>query len=172
MVRCRDERIDGEVSAAFDPACAFDPSPRFVVFGCERSTSEARRLAVEFGEALPSGMVFVELPCAGRIDELTVLGAFEAGADGVAVIGCTEGNCHSLHGNELAAERVSRLGRRLAAIGLEPERLKYGTVMSNTRVELAELLRGFAATLHALGPSPIRRPPQDHEPAIAPAGAK
>ena len=103
-------------------------------------------------------MMTVELPCAGRVDELHLIRALEAGADGVAVIGCHEGNCHSLHGNELAAERVARLRGRLKAIGLEPERLLFGTVAANTRVELAKLLRNFETTLSELGPSPLRRP--------------
>ena len=79
LVSCSDERIDGEVAAAVVTERPDRTEPVFVVFACHRSATEALRLAEEFGEAMPSGMLVVELPCAGRIDEGHLLAALEGG---------------------------------------------------------------------------------------------
>jgi quinone-modifying oxidoreductase, subunit QmoB len=156
LVAYSDERIEGEVEAAFATERPDASTPIFAVFGCKRSAVESLRLAEEFGEPMPGGMVTVELPCGGRVDEQYLLEAFDSGADGVAVIVCHEGSCHSLHGDELALERVTRLRNQLSVIGLEPERLFFGAVAPNKRVELATMLREFEAKLKELGPSPLR----------------
>ena len=147
---CPDDRVTAEIQAAAEaPAPA--GAPRFLALCCRRSAVEALRLARHLGEALPSGLRVVELPCAGRVDEEHVLAGLVAGFDGVMVLGCHDDNCRSIRGNMHARNRVSWLKPKLTAIGMEPERLWFGTVASNMSAEVAEQCRCFAAVLADLG---------------------
>jgi heterodisulfide reductase subunit A-like polyferredoxin/coenzyme F420-reducing hydrogenase delta subunit len=153
-----DQAIVEQVRAAATGWCQPGKESFIVAFCCRRSAVEAVRLAQHQHQPLPAGLMVVELPCAGRTNEAHVLGAFEAGADGVMVLGCHHGNCRSIHGNERARQRVKAARGRLEAIGLEPRRLVFETVAANMAVEVASLVQGFELELAGLGPSPLRAP--------------
>jgi len=105
------------------------------------------------GYALPSGLQIVEVPCAGSISRQHLFSAFSKGADGVLVLTCHKGNCHSEHGNIYAHQRVNQFSDMLPQIGFEPERLAYKTLASNMGMEFAETVNIFENTILELGAS-------------------
>jgi F420-non-reducing hydrogenase iron-sulfur subunit len=77
-----------------------------VAFCCEHSAYPAADLAGRLGLHYPENLRIIEVPCAGRVDVIHILKAFENGAAGVLVLGCEDGACHHITGNTRAKERV------------------------------------------------------------------
>jgi coenzyme F420-reducing hydrogenase delta subunit/Pyruvate/2-oxoacid:ferredoxin oxidoreductase delta subunit len=130
--------------------------PSITAFCCSRSARRAGELASCMGHALPAGLHVVEVPCAGSISRQHLFSAFSKGADGVLVLTCHKGNCHSEEGNVYARQRVDQLSDMLPQIGFESERLAYKTLASNMGTEFAEMVNGFEKNLLALGPSRLK----------------
>jgi coenzyme F420-reducing hydrogenase delta subunit len=64
----------------------------------------------------PINVKIVRVPCTGKVDVIHIMRAFEKGADGVAVIGCLEGECHFDSGNLRARQRVEQAQKILGTI--------------------------------------------------------
>ncbi|MEW6261041.1 MAG: hydrogenase iron-sulfur subunit [Thermodesulfobacteriota bacterium] len=139
------ERID-----SFRRMTDSHPSPLIVVFGCERSAKLCRDAAREQGLPLPERLCFIEVPCAGRLSLDWILGTFNRSADGVLVLTCHAGNCHSGQGNLHARRRITYLREMLSIIGMNPDRLRIKTLAANMPVEFASACREFEATIHSL----------------------
>jgi coenzyme F420-reducing hydrogenase delta subunit/Pyruvate/2-oxoacid:ferredoxin oxidoreductase delta subunit len=135
---------------AFRRETASTQTPFLVAFGCERSAKLCREAASELGLTLPQRMCFIEVPCAGRISLDFVLGAFNRNAQGVLILSCHEGNCHSGQGNLHAKRRVLYLKEMLKTIGMNPDRLHVRTLAANQPVEFAAVCNEFEATIHSL----------------------
>ncbi|MCK4900575.1 MAG: hydrogenase iron-sulfur subunit [Anaerolineales bacterium] len=62
-------------------------NPEIVAFCCHYCAYAAADLAGSMRLEYPPSIKVIELPCAGKLDVLYVLRAFEDGADGVIVAG-------------------------------------------------------------------------------------
>jgi coenzyme F420-reducing hydrogenase delta subunit/NAD-dependent dihydropyrimidine dehydrogenase PreA subunit len=133
-----------------------DFAPAITAFCCQRSAEAAGALAACMAIALPPGLRLVPVPCAGSISLEHLLGAFSSGADGVLVLSCHPGNCHSEHGNERARQRAEQVGTILPRVGIDTARLAYATLAANMGVEFAETVNCFAQTLNKIGPSRLK----------------
>ena len=111
----------------------------------------------------PANVKLVRLPCTGKTDARHILRAFEDGADGVYVVGCTLGNCHHIHGNERAYARVLRTKRMLDEIGLGGDRLDMFFVSGGQGATFAEVAEEMTERIRALGPSPLKKSMDRHE---------
>ena len=105
----------------------------------------------------PTCVKVVKVPCTGRVDVLTMLKAFEAGADGIYIAGCLEGECHFLKGNLRAKKRVQHLKKLLAEVGIEPERAEMYNLSSAQGQRFAAIATDMTERVRALGPSPIKK---------------
>jgi coenzyme F420-reducing hydrogenase delta subunit len=130
--------------------------PEVIAFCCRHCAYAAADLAGGSRQPYPTAIKIVELPCTGRIDLVTMLHAFERGADGVLVAGCLSGKCHYLKGNLYARQRLDHLGKLLSEIGLEPERARMINISAAMAVQFAQLATQHVETVRALGPSPLR----------------
>jgi quinone-modifying oxidoreductase, subunit QmoB len=130
--------------------------PSITAFCCSRSAKGAGDLASCMGYDLPSGLKIVEVPCAGSISREHLFTAFSKGADGLLVLTCHKGNCHSEYGNIYAHQRVDQVSENLSQIGFETERLAYKTLASNMGTEFAEMVNAFENRLVELGPSRLK----------------
>lgn len=122
-------------------------APRITVFACSRSAAPALREARAAGASLPAALRLVELPCAGALAPETIRAAFSRGADGVLVLTCHEGNCHSRHGNLLAGRRVDAMRAFLEQAGLGGGRIAWETLAANMPGEAAAAIARLAAAL-------------------------
>jgi coenzyme F420-reducing hydrogenase delta subunit len=71
-----------------------------------------------------------------------ILSAFENGAAGVVVIGCSEGECRYSGGDELLKSLIDRAKNLLESVGLSPEKLYY--LLPEEGTDPASLLAGFS----------------------------
>jgi coenzyme F420-reducing hydrogenase delta subunit/Pyruvate/2-oxoacid:ferredoxin oxidoreductase delta subunit len=127
-------------------------TPTIFAFCCTRSAVQAARLASSMGRSCPEGLRMIEVPCSGMISAGCLMSAFQNGADGVLVLTCHEGNCHSEHGNTFAHQRTTYVADLLGQIGLEKDRLLKSTLAANMGFEFSDIVNGFADTLKQMGP--------------------
>jgi len=132
-------------------------TPFLLAFCCSRSAAPARELARCMGHKLPPGLKVIEVPCSGSISFDHIFAAFKRGADGVLVLTCHEGNCHSEQGNIYAKQTVAQIMDMFLQIGFEKERLAVQTLASNMGTEFAEMVRRFEANIIELGPSRLKK---------------
>ena len=85
-----------------------------------------------------------------------MLRAFEAGVDGVYLVGCEEGNCHFLSGNLRARKRVERVQTILESLGIEGDRIKMYNLSAGEGVRFVEAAIESTERIKKLGPSPLR----------------
>jgi coenzyme F420-reducing hydrogenase delta subunit/Pyruvate/2-oxoacid:ferredoxin oxidoreductase delta subunit len=138
-----------------DPAGHF--SPVIVAFCCQRSAGRSVRPAKDQSPELPEGLKIVEVPCAGGISTDHILRTFQKGADGIILLTCHPGNCHSEVGNQYAKSRADHVGKRLSAMGFEKERLQVDTIAANMDREFVRVINSFQKKLMEIGPSMIRK---------------
>ena len=131
-------------------------TPAITAFCCSRSAAGAGELAACMGVPLPSGLKIVEVPCAGSLSRDHIFSAFKNGSDGVLVLTCHKGNCHSEYGNTYAHRRVDQISDLLPRLGFEPGRLAYRTLASTMGMEFSEMVNAFEKTLASLGPSRLK----------------
>lgn len=94
---------------------------RIVAFCCEHSAYPAADLAGKLRLHYPESLRIIRIPCAGRVDVIHILRAFEKGASAVLVLGCEDGACHHITGNKRAKERVEQCNALLKEAGIEGE---------------------------------------------------
>ena len=101
---------------------------------------------------LPPGGRLLDNLCSGRLHPAFVLEAFEAGADGVMVAACAEGECHYRTGNQVMMGQVARLQGILGLMGMDPARFKLSLFKRPDTAGLPGVVEKFAADLHGSGP--------------------
>lgn len=147
--------------------------PEIVAFCCHYCAYGAADLAGNLRIQYPANVKIVRLPCTGTLDVLLVLEALEAGADGVMVAGCLEGDCHYREGNLNARRRVAYARQLLQQIGLEPERVEMFMMSSAMGRQFAEAATQMTERIQALGPSPLKQtPPRFGERSMAPSSPR
>jgi len=100
---------------------------------------------------LKDNILFMELPCAARVESLHILEAFHTGFDGVLVAACRKGECKLEKGNEKAERRISALKKLLSQVNLE-NRVEICFVSPKYLGEFNTYLNSFLRTLTKLGP--------------------
>ena len=135
-----------------------DFEPKIVAFCCEFCGYAAADLAGSMRLEYPSNIKIIRIPCTGRMDTLTVLKAFENGADGVFFFGCLEGSCHFVSGNIRARNRLIYIRQLLDECGLGGERVDMFNTSSAMGVQFAEAARSVTEKIRKMGPNPAFKP--------------
>ncbi len=123
-----------------------------IVFACQQSAIPSLDQAGRLGLTVPTEATFIEVPCAGRVEETAMLGALEKGASQVLVMGCHPSVCRSLKGNLVAAERVKRVQKFLAESGLDTNMVQYHPIANNEPYRLAKIINSAAGVLSSDSP--------------------
>ena len=122
--------------------------PKLVCFSCKFSWGYLGN------EATLSSQVknWIPIICSGKVDTNHIVDAFKHGADGVLILGCSEGDCHYQDGNFEARKRVYLLQKVLSAYGIEPERVKIELSVDPEGKKIPELVKKMSETIKKLGP--------------------
>lgn len=118
--------------------------PNVIAFACNWG---GYPLLKDVDFASSSDIHLVRLMCGGRVSAGLLLRAFELGADGVAVFGCDEKECHYSFGAAKGKEELYLTRRMGHLLGIEDERLTYCGVhpgdMEKTRQDMKKFLEGI-----------------------------
>lgn len=126
--------------------------PIIIGFTCNWCSYRAADLAGTARVKYAPNIRLIRLMCSGRLDPTFVLKAFAGGADGVMMTGCHPGECHYIEQNYKFMRRFYLLRRTLAAMGIEPERIKLVWASAAEGVHLAEEINSFTEVIRNLGP--------------------
>ncbi len=126
--------------------------PLIIGFTCNWCSYRAADSAGLGRVKYPPNIRLLRLMCSGRIDPTFVLKALVSGADGVLVSGCHPGDCHYLEQNFKAQSRFLLMRRMLAAMGIEPQRVKLLWASAAEGAIFAEEVSKFTEDVRALGP--------------------
>ena len=130
--------------------------PRIVAFTCDWGPCSAAELAGVKGIEYPTNVSIISLPCSCRLTSAILLGAFQAGVDGVLFTGCERGDCHYVSGNEKAEMVYGTTCRLMKALGLDPKRLRQEWVSAEEGERFAGLMSEFTEEIKNLGHNPMR----------------
>jgi F420-non-reducing hydrogenase iron-sulfur subunit len=105
----------------------------------------------------PANIRILRVMCTGMVDPYLILRGFELGFDGVILVGCHEGDCHYVSGNESAKEIVDRTCILIDALGLDKKRLRIEAASSSEGPEFARIANEFTDEIRMLGPNPLKQ---------------
>jgi len=146
------EALSGELTGHPSAAMENRFAPRLTLFACRRSAMPAAETAVLTSCPVTSAIECHAVPCAGSIRVDQVLAAFSAGTDGVLLLSCHDGNCHSENGSRHARRRIEDFRRLLPLMGVSPQRLSIQSLAANMGAEFSRCLSEFEASIRSLGP--------------------
>jgi len=112
---------------------------------------------------------WVPLICTGKIDATDMLDAFRAGADGILILGCPEGDCHYQDGNYEAKKRVYLIRRLLESMGIDKGRIRIVLSADPEGESIPKLVAEMRRDLAKLGPAK-KRPVKERKPKEATKG--
>jgi len=142
------ERVAETASAA--PTASAAARRSIVAFCCRECAYAAADASANARTPLPPSVRLVLVPCTGRVSPLHLIEALSGGADGAMVAGCLEGQCHYREGNLNALDRVLFAQRLLAAVGVEPERVRMFTMSAGEPGKFVAAVREMDRVVAAL----------------------
>ncbi|MEJ2659598.1 MAG: hydrogenase iron-sulfur subunit [Desulfobacteraceae bacterium] len=126
--------------------------PKITLFHCINAFGDADELALSDKDACE--IKPIKMACSSMVKDVFLLRAFEAGADGVVVLVCPEGQCRYLEGNLRAKKRVGRVQRLLDEIGLDGRRLILNNMEAGDDSAVNQTVDLVLKNLAVLGPNP------------------
>jgi F420-non-reducing hydrogenase iron-sulfur subunit len=126
--------------------------PKITLFHCINAFGDADELALNDRDDCE--IQTVKMACSSMVKDVFLLRAFEAGADGVIVLVCPEGQCRYLEGNIRAKKRVEWVQNLLDEIGLDGRRLSLGNMASGDNTAANQTINNVLKNLAELGSNP------------------
>ena len=127
--------------------------PYIIALCCGRSAIPAEKLSLLWGHPHPRQLSVITVPCGAGISKDFIYQLFLHGADGVLILTCHQGNCHSEQGHQHAYHRTANVKEFFQQIGFEEDRLFVDTIAANMGAEFPEKIACFTDTILKLGPS-------------------
>jgi len=121
------------------------------IFYCQHQTDRMMQILGTLNSSAAPKIRKVALPCSGKLEISFLLKALENGANGVALFGCPEGECHYLVGSTRAKNRVRYARRILSEIGLEEERVRRFVLADPTPPGEMDSLTEWAEKIQSMG---------------------
>ena len=126
--------------------------PKITLFHCINAFDDAAEIALT--EKNTCEIQTVKMACSSMVKDVFLLRAFEAGADGVIVLVCPEGQCRYIEGNLRAKKRVAYVQNLLDEIGLDGRRLSLGNMAAGDNAKADQIIDNVLKNLAELGPNP------------------
>jgi F420-non-reducing hydrogenase iron-sulfur subunit len=126
--------------------------PKIVGFLCNWCSYRGADLAGTARIKYAPNVRIIRVMCSARVEPAFVLKAFQAGADGVLVLGCHPGDCHYQEGNYKTMRRIPLLKKLLAQMGIEEDRFRLEWVSASEGERFATVVNEITEKVRALGP--------------------
>lgn len=126
--------------------------PKITLFHCINAIGDAAEMFLTGNKTCE--IKTVKMACSSMVKDVFLLRAFEAGADGVVVMVCPEGQCRYVEGNIRAKKRVAWVRNLLDDIGLDGRRLSLTNMDAGDKAAATQIMDDVIKTLAELGPNP------------------
>ncbi len=130
-------------------------TPDIQAFCCHYTSQQALAEAAEQlkADGMPENVTLNRVVCTGKLQEVTILKAFENGADGIFVVGCPEDTCHNKKGSARAAKRVIAIKKSLEELGMGSDRAEMFNTERGFHPEFVEAAQTMNDRITAMGPA-------------------
>ena len=122
-------------------------SKEIVAYCCEHSAYTAADIAGREGLHYSGDVRIIRVPCAGRVDTLHILRTLENGAASVLVLGCEDGACHHIDGNERARQRVEYAKGLLKEVGINGQSVAMFNLAPNAPHKFVQIVNDVSRQL-------------------------
>lgn len=133
-----------------------DFEPRIVGFVCNWGAYSGVEMAGVNRKGYPASIKLVKVMCLGRLHLGLILKAFELGADGVMLLGCSPEDCHYESGIAMAKELFTQTKKVLNLLGIDQRRLALVEVPLGGGDVLAKQVSAFVKRVGRIGSSPLQ----------------
>lgn len=108
--------------------------PLIISFCCLFEVTSRKFITEKAENYKNTGIYRIMVPCVARLSVPDILSPFELGADGVTIIGCSDGSCLYPTAEEILLTRIQKAKGVLEEIGLETERIDYWKTKGSAEV--------------------------------------
>ncbi len=122
-----------------------ESEPRVVIFTCNWNAHQSLQEAGRRHLHVPAGARPLKVDCLGQVGSSLILKAFEKGADGVMLVGCSPEECHYEFGSRRAAELFEEVRKLAVLLGFQEEQLAFHQLHVGEGTILIEKVQGFVA---------------------------
>ncbi len=99
------------------------PGASIVVFACNWDGLSCIEVAAQKGLSYPASVKIVRVSCLSRVHSGLILKAFELGANGVMLLGCSRSGCHFEIESGLIEQEYEKTRNILGLLGLREKKL-------------------------------------------------
>lgn len=132
---------DNQILAQTDALLEENPKEKILVFACNWCSYAGADYAGVSRLQYPPSVCLIRTMCSGRVDEKFIWQGFQNGAPIILVSGCHIGDCHYIDANQWTEKRVEKLHKKMAKLGIRPERLQLEWISAAEGVLFAELMQ-------------------------------
>ncbi len=136
-----DDQILHQVHALLEE----DSKEKVLAFACNWCSYAGADFAGVSRLQYPPNVRIIRTMCSGRVDEKFVWEGFRMGAPVILVSGCHIGDCHYIDANHWTEKRVAKIHKKMAKLGIRPERLQLEWISAAEGVRFAEVMKRMEA---------------------------
>jgi coenzyme F420-reducing hydrogenase delta subunit len=114
-----------------------------VAFVCNWEGYRGLETAAQSGLTIPASVKIVKVSCLSRVHSGLLLKAFELGAGGVIMVGCSDHKCHYGTEKNVVDFNVDKVRAIMSLLGLNPLQLALCRISQNDGAGLAFKLKEF-----------------------------
>jgi heterodisulfide reductase subunit A len=141
-----DDQILNQVHALLEE----DPKEKVLAFACNWCSYAGADFAGVSRLQYPPNVRLIRTMCSGRVDEKFVWEGFKMGAPVILVSGCHIGDCHYIDANHWTEKRVGKIHKKMAKLGIRPERLQLEWISAAEGIRFAEVMKRMEALRDAV----------------------
>jgi coenzyme F420-reducing hydrogenase delta subunit len=124
---------------------------RVIGFCCKNAIESDPVLAEKGWHAFEPEIKILSIPCSSKVETLSIIKAFESGADGIFVLGCKENTCRLLDGNLRAQRTINHTKKLLMEINIETDRLTMVQLGTSEFKNFNQVARYMTELIRTLG---------------------
>ena len=121
-----------------------------VIYACNWDGLSCVEAAARVGHCYPSSVRLVRVSCLSRLNQGLILRAFELGAEGVMLLGCSPGNCQYDRESDLVSREYEKARTVLRLLGMGEDRLVLSLIPRGDGYGFVRQITAFLEQLRAM----------------------
>ena len=146
-----DEQISGQIQSMLSA----EPERKILAFACNWCSYAGADYAGVSRVQYPTSVRLIRVMCSGRVDESFIWDGFSKKAPVVLVSGCHIGDCHYINANHWTERRVEKVRKKMAKLGIRPERLQLEWISAAEGARFAKVMQGLDVLRRTVTPEEI-----------------
>jgi heterodisulfide reductase subunit A len=146
---------DAQILGQVDELLADAPQNKILGFACNWCSYAGADYAGVSRLQYPPNVRLIRTMCSGRVDEDFIWHGFAKGAPVVLVSGCHIGDCHYINANHWTEKRVKKVHKKMAKLGIRPERLQLEWVSAAEGTRFAKIMSRIETLRQTVTPEEI-----------------